>query len=221
MRRALQSIERYGLILFGACLLAFAYYHINYQNHLSEGGFVGLGLLAKYAFDLSPAAMMLMLDIPLFLVAWLVKGRQFIWSSLFASLAFTGFYELFEQYSPLVMDMSSMMPVASVLSGVLTGLGTGLVLRYGAATGGDDILSLLLIKYTGLSIGTIFLLLDGMVLCLSFWYVPVKEMIYTILAVVISSRVITWTVQSGEGMAAIEEEVEGHGHGKVSMHHRV
>jgi len=219
MRRALQVTRRYGLILFGACLSAFAYYHINFENHLSEGGFVGLGLLAKYAFDLSPATMMLFLDIPLFLVAWLVRGRQFIWDSIFASLSFTVFYDLFERYSPLAMDLSGMMPVASILSGVLTGLGTGLVLRYGAATGGDDILSLLLSKYTGLSIGTIFLLLDGMVLTLSFWYVPVKEMIFTILAVIISSQVITWTVEAGSG-ASIEVEEEARGHGNVSVNHR-
>lgn len=217
MRRALQVTRRYGLILFGALLLAFTYFHINFQNHLSEGGFVGLGLLAKYAFDLSPATMMLLLDIPLFLVAWLVRGRQFIWDTIFASLSFTVFYDLFERFSPIVIDLSGMMPVASILSGILTGLGTGLVLRYGAATGGDDILSLLLSKYTGLSIGTIFLLLDASVLTLSFWYVPVKEMIFTILAVIISSRVITWTVESG---VAVEVSEEGHGHGNVSMTHR-
>lgn len=219
MRRALQVTRRYSLILFGACLLAFTYYHINFQNHFSEGGFVGLGLLAKYAFDLSPATMMLFLDIPLFLVAWLVRGRQFIGDSIFASLSFTVFYELFERYSPLVLDFSGMMSAASILSGVLTGLGTGLVLRYGAATGGDDILSVLLSRYTGLSIGTIFLLLDGMVLTLSFWYVPVKEMMFTILAVIISSRVITWTVEAGNG-AAVEAEQEAHGHGHVFVNHR-
>ncbi|MFG0216153.1 YitT family protein [Brevibacillus porteri] len=217
MRRALQLSKRYSMILFGACLLAFTYYHINFQNHLSEGGFVGLGLLAKYAFDLSPAMVMLLLDIPLFLVAWLVRGRQFIWDTIFASLAFTVFYDLFERFSPIVMDMSRMMPLASVFAGVLTGLGTGLVLRYGAATGGDDIFSLLISKYTGLSIGTVFLLLDVIVLCMSFWFVPMKEMMYTILAVVISSQVITWTVNHGAGMEAMEEE---HGHGSVSMTHR-
>lgn len=218
MKRALQLLRRYGMILFGACLLAFAYYHINFQNHLSEGGFVGLGLLAKYLFDLSPALMMLALDIPLILVAWLVKGRQFIGNTVVASLSFTGFYELFETYSPIVLDMGSMMPLASLLSGVLTGLGTGLVLRYGAATGGDDILSLLLSKYTGLSVGTIFLLMDVMVLSLSFWYLPAKEMFYTILAVVISSRVINWSI--GLGAAPQKEAHQAHGHGRVSLNHR-
>lgn len=68
MRRAKplrQQFAQLSLILFGSCLLAFAYYHINFQNHLSEGGFVGLALLAKYGFNLPPAATMLVLDIPL------------------------------------------------------------------------------------------------------------------------------------------------------------
>lgn len=210
MRRAKplrQQFAQLSLILFGSCLLAFAYYHINFQNHLSEGGFVGLALLAKYGFNLPPAATMLVLDIPLFIMAWLLKGRQFIWNTILASLAFSGFYELFERFSPIVINLSDYMPVASLLSGVLTGLATGIVLRFGAATGGDDIMSVLLSKYTGLSIGTIFLLLDCMVLSLSFLYLPVKEVLYTILAVLIASRVINWTI--GKGTTEEEENVHG------------
>ncbi|GED54115.1 membrane protein [Brevibacillus borstelensis] len=197
--------------------MAFAYYHINFQNHLSEGGFVGLALLAKYGFNLPPAATMLVLDIPLFIMAWLLKGRQFIWNTILASLAFSGFYELFERFSPIVINLSDYMPVASLLSGVLTGLATGIVLRFGAATGGDDIMSVLLSKYTGLSIGTIFLLLDCMVLSLSFLYLPVKEVLYTILAVLIASRVINWTI--GKGTTEEEENVHGPVRG-VSTSHR-
>ncbi|CAM5786532.1 MULTISPECIES: YitT family protein [Brevibacillus] len=220
MRRAKplrQQFAQLSLILFGSCLLAFAYYHINFQNHLSEGGFVGLALLAKYGFNLPPAATMLVLDIPLFIMAWLLKGRQFIWNTILASLAFSGFYELFERFSPIVINLSDYMPVASLLSGVLTGLATGIVLRFGAATGGDDIMSVLLSKYTGLSIGTIFLLLDCMVLSLSFLYLPVKEVLYTILAVLIASRVINWTI--GKGTTEEEENVHGPVRG-VSTSHR-
>ncbi|MEJ8544674.1 YitT family protein [Brevibacillus borstelensis] len=220
MRRAKplrQQFAQLSLILFGSCLLAFAYYHINFQNHLSEGGFVGLALLAKYGFNLPPAATMLVLDIPLFIMAWLLKGRQFIWNTILASLAFSGFYELFERFSPIVINLSDYMPAASLLSGVLTGLATGIILRFGAATGGDDIMSVLLSKYTGLSIGTIFLLMDCMVLSLSFLYLPVKEVLYTILAVLIASQVINWTI--GKGTIEEEENVHGHVRG-VSASHR-
>lgn len=150
-------------------------------------------------------------------MAWLLKGRQFIWNTILASLAFSGFYELFERFSPIVINLSDYMPVASLLSGVLTGLATGIVLRFGAATGGDDIMSVLLSKYTGLSIGTIFLLLDCMVLSLSFLYLPVKEVLYTILAVLIASRVINWTI--GKGTTEEEENVHGPVRG-VSTSHR-
>ncbi|USG67483.1 YitT family protein [Brevibacillus ruminantium] len=214
MRRAKplrKQVAQISLILFGACLLAFAYYHINFQNHLSEGGFVGLALLAKYGFNFPPAVTMLVLDIPLFIMAWMLKGRQFIWNTILASLAFSGFYELFERFSPVVIDLGNHMLAASILSGLLTGLATGIILRFGAATGGDDIMSVLLSKYTGLSIGTIFLLLDCMVLALSFLYLPMGEVFYTVIAVVIASRVITWTVGKS-AMAEEEETVAGHGH---------
>ena len=38
---------KFAIMLLGTFILAFAYYHINFQNHLSEGGFVGLALLGK------------------------------------------------------------------------------------------------------------------------------------------------------------------------------
>ncbi|KTS73505.1 membrane protein, partial [Paenibacillus jamilae] len=70
MRKTYESIVNNGalrqiaVMLLGTCILAFTYYHINAQNHLSEGGFAGLALLGHYAFGISPAWSMLMLDVP-------------------------------------------------------------------------------------------------------------------------------------------------------------
>jgi uncharacterized membrane-anchored protein YitT (DUF2179 family) len=207
MRRAVAYVRQLSWIVFGAFVLAFAYYHINAQNHLSEGGFVGLALLAKYAFDLSPAITTLALDIPLFLVAFHVKGRQFLANTIIASIAFSVFYDLFERFSPLHVDLSGLMPLAALLSGLLTGWGAGIVLRYGGATGGDDILAVLLSRQIGLSIGTVFLLLDALVLSLSLWYLPLRETLYTILAVTIASRVVNWTA-AASGRADDGDESE-------------
>jgi uncharacterized membrane-anchored protein YitT (DUF2179 family) len=218
MRRAVAYVRQLCWIVFGAFVLAFAYYHINAQNHLSEGGFVGLALLAKYAFDLSPAIMTLALDIPLFLVAFHVKGRQFLANTMIASFAFSGFYDLFERFSPLHIDLSGFMPLAALLSGLLTGWGAGIVLRYGGATGGDDILAVLLSRHTGLSIGTVFLLLDALVLSLSLLYLPLRETLYTILAVAIASRVINWTAAAG-GRANDRAETESIPRSLTLPHH--
>lgn len=141
MRKTYESIVNNGalrqiaVMLLGTCILAFTYYHINAQNHLSEGGFAGLALLGHYAFGISPAWSMLLLDIPVILLAWVLKGKRFMLLALIGAVAFSLFYAGFEKYSTLVIDLHGNLLIAALLCGVLTGLGAGIVLRFGGATG--------------------------------------------------------------------------------------
>ncbi|MGN7357588.1 YitT family protein [Paenibacillus sp. SAF-054] len=191
------------MMLFGTFLLAFAYYHINFQNHLSEGGFVGLSLLGKYVLGFNPALSMLILDIPVILVAMFLKGRKFVMNTLLATFSFSIFYELLERYSLLVIDLHNNLLLAALLSGLVTGFATGLVLRFGGATGGDDILSLLISRWSGLKVGTVFILMDAAVLLLSLFYLPLKETLFTILAVGIAGQTITFTLAFRKGKTAV------------------
>lgn len=184
-------------MLFGTFLLAFTYYHINFQNHLSEGGFMGLALLGKYTLDIPPALSMLLMDIPVLVIAWFLKGRKFIINTMIASGMFTFFYAMMERYSPLVIDLNHNLLVAAVLSGLLTGFGAGIVLRYGGATGGDDAISVLVSEWSGMKVGTVFFLMDAVVLLLSLFYMPLIETLYTILAVSIAGQMITITATYG------------------------
>ncbi|QDM47516.1 YitT family protein [Paenibacillus thiaminolyticus] len=190
-------------MLLGSMLLAFSYYHINFQNHLAEGGFVGLALIGKYTFDWSPALTVLMLDIPVFIAAWFFKGRRFIMNTAMAAGVFSLTYELCERYSPWVMNFGSNMVLAAVVSGVLTGFAAGIVLRHGGATGGDDIVALFISRWTKLSVGTVFIIIDIVVLLVSLFYLPLWDTLYTILAVSIGGKVITWTVQAGVPRSAV------------------
>ncbi|AJS57897.1 YitT family protein [Paenibacillus sp. IHBB 10380] len=190
----ISTIQQIAVMLLGTCLLSFTYYHINFQNHLSEGGFVGLALLGKYVLDLPPALSMIILDIPVLLVALFIKGRKFLMNTIIATVSFSIFYEGMERYSTLVIDMQQNLFLAALLSGVMTGFATGLVVRFGGATGGDDILSLLISRWTGMKLGSVFFLLDAIVLLLSIFYLPLRETLYTILAVSVAGKVITLTV---------------------------
>ncbi|GIP20283.1 YitT family protein [Paenibacillus sp. J22TS3] len=196
-KRWLVDTEQLVLMLIGTFLLAFTYYHINFQNHLSEGGFVGLSLLGKYLFNFPPAVTALVLDIPVFILALILKGRKFLLNTIIGSLAFSGFYELCDRFSPLHIDLHNNLLLAAILSGLFTGIGAGVVLRAGGATGGDDILSLLLSQLTGLKIGTVFIALDAVVLLISLIYLPMMETLFTVVAVLIAGKVITWTVNYG------------------------
>ncbi|WP_379131796.1 YitT family protein [Paenibacillus sp. sgz500958] len=188
---------RLTVILSGTLLLAFTYYHINYQNHLTEGGFVGLSLLGKYVLGISPSLSILILDIPVLLIAWIYKGKAFICNTFISVGAFTLFYGLMERYSGWVIPLQDNLPLAALLSGILTGLGAGMVLRSGGASGGDDILSLLISEWKGIKVGTVFIMMDVIVLALSLFYMPLKETLYTGMAVVVAGYVITFTTSLG------------------------
>jgi uncharacterized membrane-anchored protein YitT (DUF2179 family) len=188
---------RLTVILSGTLLLAFTYYHINFQNHLTEGGFVGLALLGKYVLGISPSLSTLLLDIPVLLIAMIFKGKSFVVNTFISVGAFTLFYGLMERYSGWVINLQDNLPLAALLSGVLTGLGAGMVLRGGGASGGDDILSLLVSEWKGIKVGTVFILMDVIVLALSLFYMPLKETLYTVMAVVVAGYVITFTTSLG------------------------
>jgi uncharacterized membrane-anchored protein YitT (DUF2179 family) len=178
-------------------LLAFTYYHINYQNHLTEGGFVGLSLLGKYVLGISPSLSILILDIPVLIIAIIFIGKSFVVNTFISVVAFTVFYGLMERYSGWVIDLQDNLPVAALLSGVLTGLGAGMVLLGGGASGGDDILSVLISEWKGIKVGTVFILMDVIVLAFSLFYMPLRETLYTVMAVVVAGYVITFTTSLG------------------------
>ncbi|ANS74979.1 hypothetical protein AWM70_10505 [Paenibacillus yonginensis] len=182
------------MILTGSILLALTYYHINFQNHLAEGGFVGIALLGKYLFNLPPGLMTILLDLPLMVLAFYLKGRRFIGYMLLGSVSFSAAYEACERYSPITLNLHHNLLVVAILSGLLTGIGAGLVLRGGGACGGDDILALCVSKWTGMKIGTVFILLDAVVLLVSLIFLPLPETLFTVLAVLIAGKIITWIV---------------------------
>lgn len=193
----IQQLQQITMMLVGTFLMAFCYYHVNYQNDLAEGGFVGLSLLGKYAFNWSPSITMLVLDIPILMIAMFTKGPKFLVNTVIAAISLSVFYDVFEQFSPLVIDLKNHMFIAAIISGLITGFGAGLVIRFGGATGGDDILALFLSKWSGFSVGTMFVILDVIVLLISLVYLPLAEAMYTVLAVSIAGKMITWTVGYG------------------------
>ncbi|UOY92603.1 YitT family protein [Ectobacillus sp. JY-23] len=174
-----------SMIVFGSFVLAAAFYHIHVQNNLAEGGFIGIALLVKQYFNISPAVTTLLLDIPLILVGSKLLGKRLAINTIIGATSFSIFYALMERYSPFSLNLSQHLFVASIIGGVLVGAGLGLILRHGGATGGDDILSLLISKISRLSVGKVYFVFDAVVLLASLMYLSWNEVAYTILSVAV------------------------------------
>ncbi len=140
------------LILLGSLILSFGIYNLNYQNNITEGGVLGLLLLLKNLFNIEPSIANLIIDIALLIIAYKFFGKQFLIYSIIATFSFSTFYAVFESIGPLIPVLHSKF-IVTILSGLFVGVGVGIIVRNGAAAGGDDALAMVISKITSLTIG--------------------------------------------------------------------
>lgn len=200
-RRSLKDIS---LILIGSTILAFGVYNFYYLNSITEGGVLGTILLLKNIFGIDVSIAGAVLDISLFILGFKMFGKRFFVYSVGASIGFSVLYDIFEAVGPLVPQMG--MFTSAVLGGLSVGIGCGIIMRVGCAAGGDDALAMVISKVTSLKIGTVYLLTDGVILLLSVSYIPVMQMIYSIVAVIISGRTIDFIYGLGNSDNTVNDK---------------
>ena len=167
-------------------------YHIHALADITEGGVLGMTLLAEYWLSLSPALSGAILNGACYLLGWRLLGKDFLITSLFAAGGFSIGYGFFELFPPLWPGLAAMPLLAALLGALFIGIGAGICVRCGGATCGDDALAMSLSKVTKIPIQWIYLISDLTVLGLSLTYLPLKNILPSLLTVVLSGQIIGW-----------------------------
>lgn len=135
------------------------------DNNIAAGGFSGLAIAVSRFVPIPVGTFVLILTLPLLVWAIFVKG----WGFTLATLATTGLYTLMVDGSAAFLPCATRDPLlAAVCGGALTGASAVLFLRADSSSGGTDLLArLLLTRRRDLSLGTMFLVVDGAVVLFS------------------------------------------------------
>ncbi len=160
------------------------------QTGITEGGVLGMMLFVSHWFELSPAVITPALDILCYILAWKYLGGKFIRISLVSTMCVSVFLKVWEQFPPLLPDMSALPLAAAVCGGIFVGVGVGLIVRQGGSSGGDDALALTISSVTKCRISRAYLLTDLTVLGLSLSYIPVRRIGFSLITVTVSSLLI-------------------------------
>lgn len=201
-----KKVSAHGIILLGTCILAFGLYNIHERTAITEGGVLGMTLLFQHWFGISPSITSPIMDISCFLLAWRFLGNTFAQYALVASLSFSAFHAMWEQFPPLLPNLSGLPFLAAVAGACFVGIGVGLVVRVGGASGGDDALVLTLSHVAGWPIARCYLLTDLAVLGLSLSYIPFSRMAYSLVTVTLSSLLIGRVQGAGRTRKAVPME---------------
>ena len=142
MRPAKETLTRYAVLLLGAAILSFGLFNVHSQSGVTEGGVLGTTLLLHHWFGISPGVSEFVIDVICYALGFRFLGKAFFKYAIAASAGFACFYMLWERVGPVLPDLSGQPLIAALLGGVFVGVGVGLVVRAGGASGGDDVLAL-------------------------------------------------------------------------------
>ena len=131
-----------AVALFSSAFLAFGLYHVHSFSGVTEGGVLGMTLLLEHWLHISPAVSGFVMNAVCYAAGWRLLGRPFIGYSAVAAAGFSLAYKIFEQFPPLWPGLADLPLAASVLGAMFVGVGAGLCVRVGGATGGDDALAM-------------------------------------------------------------------------------
>ena len=176
--------------LLASAFLAFGLYHVHSFSGVTEGGVLGLTLLLEHWLHISPALSGFVLNALCYALGWRLLGREFIAYSAIASVGFSVAYKVCEQFPPLWPQLAELPLLAAIVGAVFVGVGAGVCVRAGGATGGDDALAMSAAHVTGWNIEWVYLLSDFVVLALSVSDIPLERIGYSILTVLLSGQII-------------------------------
>ena len=184
-------------ILLGAAIYAFGLTYFVVPHHLFEGGATGITLITFYLFEIPVSLMNLLINIPLFILAWKIFGAKSLYSSLLGTLALSAWLAFFERI-PLHIDLQGDLLITALIAGILLGIGLGIIFNAGGTTGGTDILARIINKYTHISMGKLLFILDFCILMLILLiFKDLRLVSYTLLFDFIVSRVIDLIGEGG------------------------
>ena len=170
---------------------------------LYDSGISGLSMLLD---QITPTALtlslfLILLNFPIFLFGWKKQGLAFTIYSLFTIGIYSMVSYLIMHVRPV--DVNFVSPLAgsdlllcAVFGGVISGVGSGLTIRFGGAIDGLDVLSVIFAKKLGISIGTFVMIFNIFLyfvcgIAINSWILP----LYSIVTYFIGSHTVDYIVE--------------------------
>lgn len=186
------TVKKIFIIMIGAAILSFGIHNIHQRVNVTEGGVIGLMLFIEHWMKISPSFITPLLDGVCYLIAFKMLGFNFIKLSVISTAFISLFYKLWESLPFMLPNMIDTPLLAAVIGGLFVGVGVGLIVRQGGSSGGDDALALAISKRFKWNLAHSYMFTDFVVLFISLSYIPIVNVLVSLVTVTISSNVIDW-----------------------------
>lgn len=193
----------YIIITIGTLLVSCALYFFLMPNDIAAGGVNGLAMVINYYlpfFDVG--LLMAIMNVILFIVAFILIGPAFGFKTIYASFALSGSIWVFEKVVPNFNSITGDIMLELLIGIFMQAAGMAVIFNTNASTGGTDILAKIINKFVNIDIGKSLLMTDFIVTFLAGLTFGGKAGLYSLVAVTINGLVVDKAI---EGLNAHKE----------------
>jgi len=178
--------DNWFTMLLGTAIMSMAIKLVYDPANLVTGGVSGVGILVKELTSVPLWVTNTLLNIPLFIAAFFVKGWNFIRRTLAATVSMSFFLYILPEMSFGLQDIF----LSALFGGVISGVGTGLVFMARSTTGGTDLLAAVLQRYMRhYTVAQIMQVLDGIIVLAGACVFGLNYALYAMVAVFVVGKI--------------------------------
>lgn len=175
-------------IIIGTFFMAAAVSLFLLPNQLSSGGFTGIATILYYFLKLPMGLTILALNLPLFILAFIKKGKSFVFKGIIGTVFLSIFIDVLDRYQALTTDSF----LACIYGGIIMGVGTSIILRANASTGGSDMLAYVIREYKpNYRTGNLIVIIDTIIIILNaVFFRKIEIGLYSAITIYLMGKVI-------------------------------
>lgn len=181
-----ESIMEYVYVVVGAAIIAIGFNVFLLPNQVASGGVSGISTILHGLFGWNPGFVQYAFNVPLFIAGVLLLGKKFGIKSFIGTVTLPLIVLLTNSWGPWTDNPL----LGALFGGIVVGLGIGLVFKGNASTGGTDLLAQIITKYTGISLGTSVLLIDGIIAISAAIVFDLEKGLYALIGLYVTTKTI-------------------------------
>ncbi|MBL8061799.1 MAG: YitT family protein [Anaerolineales bacterium] len=205
MKKYFSTIRDYLLIITSSLIQAVSLRLFFIPANLASGGVSGISQLINHFTGWPIGLMVLIGNIPLFLLGWrFLGGFKFAMRTAVAIITYSLFTDLlmkipaFVSYSQILIDdLQGDIFLNSLYGAIISGIGYGMVYRARGTSGGSDILARILNNWRGISMTQSYLMVDAIVILSAGFIFGWKAALYAMITLYVSGLVAETVLEGG------------------------
>ena len=192
--------------MIGITMMSFSVYFFQKPNDITLGGIAGIAMIlssfiTQHVSFLTYDVIMAIINVALLIIGLIILGKQCTVRTIFCSLYYTGVIALFEHFDVIgkITETGRLTnePLLELVYAILLfGIGGALVFNCGSSSGGTDIIALILKKYTNINVGMALMIIDMIVVLVSFYTFSVECALFSVMGLFTKSFLLDGVIES-------------------------